>query len=160
MNINRHLSRFDMLDKNQPRCRTNTIVKMCSVLCKSWNASWSRQQSTKTKCQKCSLSSFKTISTTHLAQGPLKTHNIQHILYIHKKNSRKKGNTDHCCAVCCAITFSTCSSYIVFCHLLSVCNRKMFNLHDIGIYILGLLDQYNELVMYSNTWCHIVPLAV
>lgn len=30
------------------------------------------------KNHQCSLSSFTTISTTHLAQGPLKTHNIKH----------------------------------------------------------------------------------
>lgn len=73
------------------------------------------------KNHQCSLSSFTTISTTHLAQGPLKTHNIKHryCIYTHNKNLRNKGNTDHCCAVCCAVTLSTCSSYITF-HLLSV----------------------------------------
>ena len=56
-------------------------------------------KSTKTERQQCSLSRFKTISTTHLAQGPLKTHNIKHryCIYTHNKNSKgKQGNTDHC----------------------------------------------------------------
>lgn len=100
----------------------------------------------KTKYQQCSLSSFKTISTTHLAQGPLKTHNIKHRLYIHNK-TKEKGNTVHCCALCCASTLSSCSSYIAFCHVLSVRNSKMFILFDTGIYTVGLLDQYSELVM-------------
>lgn len=45
--------------------------------------------------QQCSLSSFKTISTTHLAQGPLKTHNITHryCIYTTKTNEKKETLT-------------------------------------------------------------------
>lgn len=113
----------------------------------------------KTKYQQCSLSSFKTISTTHLAQGPLKTHNIKHRYCIYTtKTKEKKETLTTVCAVCCAITLSTFSSYIAFCHLLSVRNSKMFILYDTGIYTLGLLDQYSELVMYSKTCGAILSL--
>lgn len=46
----------------------------------------------KTKYQQCSLSRFKTISTTHLAQGPLKTHNIEHryCIYTTKTEEEEK----------------------------------------------------------------------
>lgn len=75
---------------------------------------------------------FKTISTTLLAQGPL-NHTILNTYTVYtrqkKKTHRSKKNlenqnTDHCRAVCCAITLSTCCSYIASCRrLLSVVEK-------------------------------------
>lgn len=46
----------------------------------------------KTKYQQCSLSSFKTISTTHLAQVPLEKHTIlsTDTVYTQQKLKKKK----------------------------------------------------------------------
>lgn len=106
----------------------------------------------KTKHQQCSLSRFKTISTTHLAQGPLKTHNIKHryCIYTTKTKERKQKQTlttvaQYAVQVLCqlvAVTQLTCSVSEI---------AKRFILDDTGIYTVGLLDQYSELVIYSKT---------
>lgn len=60
--------------------------------------------------QQCSRSSFKTISTTHLAQGPVKTHNITHRYCIYTTKSNEK------------VTLTTVAQYAVqlLCQLVAV----------------------------------------
>lgn len=58
--------------------------------------------------QQCPRFSFKTISTTHLAQRPLTTHNIKHRqFYLHIQKRGRKWNTDLCCTACRAVTLSS-----------------------------------------------------
>lgn len=77
--------------------------------------------------QQCWLSSFKTISTTHLAQGPLKTHNIKHRYRIYSTENKEKEKhwplfAPYAVQLLCQLEEITC------CHLLSVQNSKMLNL--------------------------------